>query len=745
MPRGPRDCRGLLSRRAHTSGGRAYRLATLRHLFVPCRLHDGRPREQFSADLIVHAADWASLKARQATGARLQPGRPCGSCNIPAPAGIIRCLTYAPIPHVSRFWMLIALVLTWLAWLLTLPPRPPAWVVTGSGLPLLIFGSWLAQRSTVESWRVFARRTLDWHLLALTLLMAFGIQLEDAHGITTDGVIYFSQLRSVIFDRDLDVAAEFAFLGQPPRPYHIVPIGPTLVWLPLYLAVTVVDTAGRTLGLWAAPEDSIAMGLTLPYVRAALVSSFVIGSAGLVVLHAHLRNEFGRAVAFAATLLLLGGTSLVWYMVYEPSMTHAASFGFVAMFVVAAARWTTIHITPKQSAVLGALLGLAFTTRPQEALFALFPAVWLLTTRADRGRRIRAAVRLAVWALAGALPFIALQAIHSTILLDREPFTLVGDGGYLQLRSSRWADTLWSSWHGFLSWTPVAYIALIGTVAYVRRQWRWALAALAIVFLMAWLNGSTADWPAGWSFGGRRFVSCLVVLAPGLALVVQALWRRPMIAVAMMAAGAIVWNQMLVAQYTSGMLPQGSPVSFAQIVRQQGSVLTRPPFFYPFAFPANVVFAWRTGLPVDRYDVLGPETLRASIDLTFDAAAGKFLMDGWGPRAADDWGDLRWMDGARAELVLPLDVSADRPHEIEVYARTRLLDPPLRVSVSLSINGQHVGTFAPDAQQPSTASFTVPANAGVWSRGFNRVVLENLEKSRGSDAPPVAIYRLTVR
>ena len=59
---------------------------------------------------------------------------------------------------------------------------------------------------------------------------------------------YFAQLRSVIFDRDLDVAAEFAYLGQPPRPNHVVPIGPVLLWLPLYLAVAVVDAVGSRAG-----------------------------------------------------------------------------------------------------------------------------------------------------------------------------------------------------------------------------------------------------------------------------------------------------------------------------------------------------------------------------------------------------------------------------------------------------------------------------------------------------------------
>ena len=52
------------------------------------------------------------------------------------------------------------------------------------------------------------------------------------------------------------------------------------------------------------------------------------------------------------------------------------------------------------------------------------------------------------------------------------------------------------------------------------------MTALTILFLMALLNGSTTDWAAGWSFGGRRFVSCMVLLAPGLALTIEALAIR---------------------------------------------------------------------------------------------------------------------------------------------------------------------------------------------------------------------------
>jgi hypothetical protein len=291
----------------------------------------------------------------------------------------------------------LAYAALWTAWLLMLPPRPSVWLVVATGAPLLLLVSRHGYLGHPGRWREFVFARWDVHALGAMLLVALGVQFADTHGITTDGVIYFTQLRSVIFDRDLDVAAEFAFLNQPARPSHVVPIGPTFVWLPLYAAVAAAHTVARALGL-AGPADAASLGLTLPYIRAALLSSFAIGAIGLVALHMRLRQEFAAGVAFAGTALLFAATPLVWYMVYEPSMTHAASFGFVALFVVAAARLTSVEMGAGASLLLGALLGLAVMTRPQEALFALYPAMVLLCAAAQWSTRAAAGARLALWA-----------------------------------------------------------------------------------------------------------------------------------------------------------------------------------------------------------------------------------------------------------------------------------------------------------------------------------------------------------
>jgi hypothetical protein len=589
------------------------------------------------------------------------------------------------------------------------------------------------------------RRSLDVYLLIAFLLGLFVAQHTLNNGITSDGALYFAHLRSVVFDHDLDIAAELDALHQPPRPHHVVPIGPAIVWAPAYLAVAAIDWIGGVTGRWT-PDAGVARGLTGAYVQAVIVSSFVVMAAGLVVLHVRLRREFGPSIALVTSILIIAATTLIWYVVFEPSMTHAVSFGVVAIALVLSERWL-IDVAPtlRRSVLLGCWFSLVVLVRPEDGVFAIFPLTALLFAPVCRALPVRERARLAGAMLVGAAPLLALQAGALAWLLAANRFTLAGgDEGYLNFFDARWVDVLFSSRHGLLSWTPVVWIALVGTIAYMRRRPLWAAPALIAFAALVWTNGSAHDWAGGWAFGGRRFTSVLAAFAPGVAMAVLAAYRRPLVVVAPVAAAIVGWNVLLMTQYQQQMLPRDEAVRFDTMVRQQADLVTRPPFFYPFAFPANAWFAWREGLPVDRYDLLGSEPLRRELYLPLNDWGERFLLEGWRNAGGDAFGSSHILAAPSGTILVPLDVPSDAAFAIDLEARADGEPRGATTSLEVAVNGRSFGDLPLEigAPKPARRAFVAPAGAKIWRRGYNRVTI-----TRPPDAAPTTrfiVYALRV-
>ena len=421
-----------------------------------------------------------------------------------------------------------------------------------------------------------------------------------------------------------------------------------------------------------------AIAVAISPVEASL-PGYAAGAAGLIAIQERLRREFPPVVATLTTLLLFGGTSLLW------SMTTATAFADAAAF-----------------AAVSALLFLA--------------------------SRLRLAAGAVVWILVVMTPWFLKR--------------LTGDPGG--------SGALFSSSQGFLSLTPVAYLAVIGSVFYLRRNPLWAIAAFAV--LSIWVVGANGLLPGG---GMAAFphglTSALALFAPGLAVVIDFARRRPLVAVVPLILLALANNYWLMVQYTTGMIPKNAPVSFAAMMRQQADVHTRSPFFYPFAFPANAWFALRERLPIDRYELLAFEPRSESLDLTMDRGADRFLLDGWDAPGPDEVGPVRWIGASRATIVLPLTPDASRGLEVTVTSRARLEVPPVHVDLGLELNGHEIGRFVVPATQPTDVRAIIPATAvGRFTRaGYNRLTfvsygVQRAETPSGSRVWPVAIYRIRI-
>lgn len=298
---------------------------------------------------------------------------------------------------------------------------------------------------------------------------------------------------------------------------------------------------------------------------------------------------------------------------------------------------------------------------------------------------------------------------------------------------------------GVLALTPILYLGAVGLIGTARRHPGEAALGVAALFI--------------WTLTGAPLTGAAAILAAGLARALDWLRQRPLGAVAALAVAAIWWNHLLMVQYAADLLPKDEPVSFARLVRQQADVQTRPPYTFPLAFPANVLFAWRSGLPLHRYDDLAPVSVDQRFELRMDRSADRFLLEGWEAPGMDGDQPVWWMGARRAEIAVPL-AQVPGALDIDITARARLDAPALDADLVVELNGFEVERFIAASASPTERRVRLPAATAkrVLRAGYNRLAIVNhgtlradpsdtrppgpLAERRRGRAWPVAIYRV---
>lgn len=566
----------------------------------------------------------------------------------------------------------------------------------------------------------------------LAALFAVGIatQLQLGARLQSDGFYYFSFTRSLWFDHDVNLTNDYALLGIDDAQHQFLlqptvtgyaqsawAIGPALAWTPFF---GLGHAAARTLA--AGGSDVKTDGTSFPYRQAVVLGGLFYGLLGLWWSYRLTRQMFSASVATASVITVGAGSFVLWYLVREPTMSHAVSMAAVAGFTLA---WTRLRARDdgRTWVLLGLLGGVMVIMRWQNVVVLLLPAIWLLRTP-------KRAALFATGVLLGALPqMFAWHALYGA-WITQPPVS-----PRMFWLAPQLVDVLWSSRSGLFATSPALYLAVLGLVPLWRAHRALAAMGLVTLVLMTWTNGAVEDWWAGASYGGRRFDSLIPFLVPALAAGIgvtsRLIARRPAATAAGLLGLLVVWNVSLLSVARAGTYRIGQIVSFADLGAAQAATV-HGWIGHPWSMPANLIFAWRNGVAPARFDLLQPnrflgDPARPYGRVDVGAADAVYLDEGW--HGAEQAGDIsfRWTE-ERASLVVPLDHAAPLLLQMQLRAFEYPDAPPQQLTVE--INGH---TIAGPIVAGDWQRVELPTGKGVWTRGLNRVVLRFSRGTRPVD------------
>jgi hypothetical protein len=636
------------------------------------------------------------------------------------------------------------------------PTPSPEWVVAAAVVAAAA-GLLLAPRETESTSRRSGRAGL---VLAALFTVGLALQLQLGARLQSDGFYYFAYLRSLAFDRDVNFMNDYRMLGlgdktylfQPTRTGHAESawtIGPAVVWSPFFAAGHGVATRLKAKGLDVATD-----GTSFPYRQAICVAGLFYGLLGCWFAYRLALLFFPGRIAGAAVFLTVTGSFMAWYLVKEPSMTHAPSMAAVAAF---AWMWaaTRHDRSLRMWAALGLLAGFMALIRWQNLLFALLPgldAVGALLSAGRSGDRaklrhtIAGSAAFLGCALIGFLPqMLAWQAMYGS-LIARSPV-----GPQVRWTDPHLTDILWSARNGLFSTAPILYLGALGLIAFAVARPAIGVPALLSVGVMIYFNACIQDWWGSAGYGGRRFDGTIPLFALGLAAFVhhaaRVVQRHAVGAVVGLLAVVAIWNAALMGAAQEGAVRIGETLSFERAWAAQARIVHRW-FGNPFTYPASLWFAARNGVSPADYDLLSTNRFLADplqpygrVDLGADDEW--LLADGW--HAAEREGDatFRWA-ASPAMLRIPLDHAARLRVQIRAHAFAYPGAPPqtleLRVNASPAAAGSCGGLGIP----PGWQIVECLIDADAFRSGVNAVELRfayvqrPVDVGAGGDTRPLA-------
>jgi hypothetical protein len=295
------------------------------------------------------------------------------------------------------------------------------------------------------------------------------------------------------------------------------PDGAMVMKYPLGLAV--LYTPFFWLGHWFAglleyQQD----GFSAPYQVAVAFGGLLYSLLGLAVLRRVLLRYFSDVVTALTLVLIVLGSNYFQYAVFDSGMPHTYDFTLYAILL-----WVTVlwHERPRHwlAATIGFTLGLLILTRPSEAVSVVIPLLWGINSVATARAKLQLLFRrwpdvllLVVFLFLGVLPQLLYWkwASGSFVVYSYQ------DQGFNFLKPHV-LSVLFSFRKGWLTYTPLMVLPMIGLVVLWRHNRGMGVPVLTFFLLNLWVVSAWDVWWYGGSIGQRALVQSYAVLSLPLA------------------------------------------------------------------------------------------------------------------------------------------------------------------------------------------------------------------------------------
>ncbi len=343
-----------------------------------------------------------------------------------------------------------------------------------------------------------------------------------------DDSFYFYWLRSFIVDGDFDFSNDIVYCntfdeetrqhalsmpltesGYLPNKY---PVGWAMSSAPWYFVGATITRVINFFGVSLLKD-----GYGPFYQLFIMIGQWIYGGLSLFFAYKVCRRFFNSENAFLAVAITWSASSLFYYQNIQLSMTHNLSF-----FAITGCYWVTLTIREKTNSLflwtaLAMFSATVILSRLQGAVYLVYPAVVILKLLHHDKKLIPFIIIFLIVGTLALLPQVyAWKVLYGQYL----PYTY-GDEGFNWLAPAL-GKVLFSSYHGWVYWTPLILIALFGFFYWIWKSRNieattWTLALLATVYI----NASWHDWTFGASFGARAFEGATLFAMVGLGNILQ--------------------------------------------------------------------------------------------------------------------------------------------------------------------------------------------------------------------------------